>query len=422
VRISLKYGRGEIGLDIPDSANVCIPRPPASQEDEFDEHSVSRVLSDPVRSAPFGKLFSRGDSVTIIVPDITRRSGAELYLPPLLNRLGVAGIDDRDVTILFANGIHRAHTPKEQKSIVGPEIFRRINCVDHNARSGDLVGVDVDGIGNVRLNRLVTDCDKLVITGAIGVHYLAGFGGGRKSIMPGVASFEDAAAFHLMSLNRRGPGRHPMARAGNIDGNPMSDYAEKVLGAVNPVFGLNTIIDPDGRLVKVVAGEPRASFARGVHMAYARSVVRVGTMADVAVVSCGGFPKDINFIQAHKAYEHASFAVKRGGKIFMAAQCGDGLGSDRFIEWFRFKNLESMEKKLRGSFHINGQTAMATAIKSGHYETVLLSELDKDIVTQMGIRPAESVESFLREAGEAVMGAQAAMVIADGGYILPQPV
>ncbi len=421
MRISIKYGCDEICLDIPDSANVCVPRPPASKGDEFDAHSVARALSDPVGSAPFGELFSRGDAVTIVVPDITRRSGAKLYLPPLLDQLGMAGIDDRDVTILFANGTHRAHTLKEQESIAGPEIFRRINCVDHDARSGDLAGVDVDGIGNVRLNRLVTDCDKLVITGAIGVHYLAGFGGGRKSIMPGTASFEDAAAFHLLSLSRRGPGRHPMARAGNIDGNPMNDYAEKVLDAVNPTFGLNTIIDPDGRLVKVVAGEPGASFAEGVRAAYARSVVRVGGMADVAVVSCGGFPKDINFIQAHKAYEHASFAVKRGGKIFMAAQCGDGLGSDRFIEWFRFGNVESMEKKLRESFHINGQTAMATAIKSGHYETVLLSDLDKDVVTRMGIRPAESVESFLREAAEAVMAAESAMVIPEGGYVLPAP-
>ncbi|VAX15893.1 hypothetical protein MNBD_NITROSPINAE03-1874 [hydrothermal vent metagenome] len=427
MKVILGYGGEELKL--------ATPPPPKCKTLVSPQHGklagrseIDDALDNPVDSEPFSSLFKPGDTVTIIVPDITRYCGADIFLPPVIERLNSAGVGDGAITILFANGIHRKQTSEEKKSIVGGEVYGRIHSVDHDAMNdADHILVEHENCA-ARLNRLAVGRGKLIITGAVGFHYLAGFGGGRKAIMPGVASYEDAKKFHNLCMNPHGSGRSASARAGILEGNPMSDYSFKIMNAVNPVFLINSVVNPDGQIAGVFAGDPVTAFIKACSAVEKMSTVSIDSPADVVVASCGGGPKDINFIQAHKTYEYSTGALKPGGKLYLAANCGDGIGSDDFIEWFksgkperpgRPERPEKIEERLRQNFSINGHTALATAIKSDLYETHLLSELDHDTVRAMGMIPADSMASFLSEASKALETANSGIVIPQGGYILP---
>ncbi len=418
--VKLKYGHDELDLLTPDKSGcrtVSVEKKLAALTDK----NVERVLDNPENRDKFVNLFSPGDSVTIIVSDITRYTAAEIFLPVMIARLNSAGVQDNAITILFANGTHRKQTDEEKAALVGADIFRRIECVDHDANNSSFsfCGYSFDG-AEVRINRLAMECDKLVITGVIAFHYLAGFGGGRKAVMPGVASFEDIQRYHYLSMNPDGAGRRPGVDTGKLDGNPMHEVATAVMNKVNPVFLLNTVLDSDGKAVEVVAGAPLAAFNRGCKITRNISEAPIETLADVVVASCGGYPKDINFIQSHKAYDNAVRALKPAGKLFLAAKCEDGIGSDTFLPWFRHGGGAEIDMALRGeAFRVNGQTALATAIKSETFETVLLSDMDRDSVTVMGLRPVASEKDFLAEASNALHEAVTSLVIPEGGYVFP---
>ncbi|HEB72871.1 MAG TPA: nickel-dependent lactate racemase [Nitrospirae bacterium] len=417
MEVILGYGGEELKLETPPAPKcktlVCTPH--GKLEGGL---AVDDALDNPIDSEPFSSLFKPGDTVTVIVPDITRYCGADIFLPPVLDRLNNSGVGDDAIIILFANGIHRKQTSEEKRSIVGDEVYRRIHSVDHDAKDKDHVLVRAEDC-QARLNKLAVERGKLIITGAVGFHYLAGFGGGRKAVMPGVASYDDAKKFHNLCMNLDKPGRSASARAGILEGNPMSDYAFKIMNAVNPVFLINSVIEPGGKIAGVFAGDPVTAFIKACSAVKKMSTVSIDSLADVVVASCGGSPKDINFIQAHKTYEYSTGALKPGGKLYLAANCGDGIGSDDFIEWFKSGKPGKIEERLRQNFSINGHTALATAIKSDLYETHLLSRLDHDIVRAMGMIPANSADSFLSEASKALETAKCGIVIPQGGYILP---
>ncbi|VAX25398.1 hypothetical protein MNBD_NITROSPINAE04-995 [hydrothermal vent metagenome] len=417
MEVILGYGGEELKLATPPPPKcktlLCTPHGKLKGRLEVDD-----ALDNPIDSKPFSALFKPGDTVTIIVPDITRYCGADIFLPPVIERLNRAGVKDDAIIILFANGIHRKQTSEEKKSIVGGEVYGRIRCVDHDAMGKDHILVGHEDC-QARLNKLAVQRGKLIITGAVGFHYLAGFGGGRKAVMPGVASHDDAKKFHNLCMNLDKPGRSASARAGILEGNPMSDYAFKIMNAVNPVFLINSVIEPGGKIAGVFAGDPVTAFIKACSAVKKMCTVTIGAPADVVVASCGGAPKDINFIQAHKTYEYSAGALKPGGKLYLAARCSDGIGSDDFIRWFENGKPALIEKQLRQNFSINGHTALATAIKSDLYETHLLSGLDHDKVRAMGMIPADSATSFLSEASKALKTARNGIVIPQGGYILP---
>lgn len=417
---SLRYGSGSIKIDTPPPPH-CEILEAKKQTPLLSIDKVNKALDHPILSRPFAENFSSGDKVTIIVSDITRSTGATIFLEPMLGKLNSIGIKEADITILFANGTHQKQSQQEKRSIVGDAIYERIKTEDHDPGASDLLPLQVSaGQPPVLLNKLVIRCDKLVVTGLVALHYLAGYGGGRKGIMPGVASRQDAIKFHKLSINKDGAARRANTGAGSLENNLLHLYATNVMNALGPTFVINTIADGTGRIVDVTAGDPIASFDAAQKIATGFSVAPIAKLADAVVASCGGHPKDINFIQAHKTYDNIVAACKPGGKIFLAAKCTGGVGSDTFPDWLRYKNEKEFTANLIENFDIHGQTALATVRKSASYETVLLSDLDPAKVRAMGIRPASDIESFTKEASLALGKAKSGLVIPDGGYILPQ--
>lgn len=365
--------------------------------------------------------FKPGERVVIVTSDITRYTGSEIYLPLLVERLNRAGIPDADIEIIVALGIHRRQSEAEHKKIVG-SLYGRIRVTDHDCDDpGKLVylGNTSTGIA-VEINRTVAEADRVILTGTIGYHYFAGFGGGRKSILPGVASRKACMASHFAVLNPGpGSGKNPHATTSVLEGNPVHRSMVEACAMVEPDLLFNTVLSPDKRIIAAFAGDWREQHLEGCRYYGERFSCPIRQKADLVVVSCGGFPKDINFIQAHKSMEYGSQAVKEGGVMILLARCGDGYGHDTFHRWFRFKDLSAFEDELRRNYEINGQTAYSTLQKAQRFRVILVSDLPPEEVAQMGMTAAGDLDQAMMMAQVLLPPQFTAYVIPEGGNVLP---
>jgi lactate racemase len=188
---------------------------------------------------------------------------------------------------------------------------------------------------------------------------------------------------------------------------------------VVPAFILNTVLSPEKRIIAAFAGDWREAHEAGCRLYGELFSFPILERADLVVVSCGGFPKDINFIQAHKSMEYGSQALKEGGVMVLLAQCRDGYGNATFFNWFRHKNLVEFEAALRSHYEINGQTAYATLQKAQRFRTILISDLHPEEVATMGMIPARSLYEAMTVAERLLPKEYTAYVIPEGGTILP---
>ncbi len=399
MEVSLPYGRQTVSGVLPENWKVeeiffnkekKKPKPVFSPE-----KMLNQFLDRPVNCEPFDKIFSTKKSVAVVVPDKTRKSGVKALLPIVLSRLEKLGIHENGVKIIFATGIHPGQTEEQKRAIVGDVIYERFECVDHDPRGELERAGEIDG-NPLMLNAHVVRADGLIVIGGVKLHYLAGFGGGRKAIMPGVASREDCVNFHGLCINPAGKGWHPNSKTGVLKGNPMHERALAAARAAGVDFMVNTVVDDSEKILFVNAGDVEESFLDACKFARGYQMVPLTGRADVVIASCGGYPADINFIQAHKSLDSAYHALKPGGVLFLVAECAEGIGNEEFLKWLDFSSPDDMEGALRKKFVINGYTAYATREKTRNCRVVMLTELEGENVKRMGMTPVSSFEEGLK--------------------------
>jgi len=383
--ITLRYDKQSIPFPIAEKNLTAVLAPRAVDLLADLAAALYERLEHPASGPAFPAFLNRGDRVTIIVSDITRYTGAERWLPLLIGRINACGIPDRNIAVLFALGIHRAMSREEQEQVVGREVSERIGLHNHDAHDpAQLVALGTTGRGTpVLINRRAAETDKLIVTGTVAFHYLAGFGGGRKAIIPGIAGYETCVANHLLTLDPAGTGRHPCARTAVLDGNPMHEDMVEACAGLPPAFLVNTILNAEKQVVHIVAGDMQRAFMQGCAWVRENFVRILAEPADLVIVSCGGYPKDINFIQSHKTIEYAMHALKPGGVMIVLAACPEGIGNPDFLSWIGYEDPATMIPALRDNFQINGQTAYATLLKAHQATIVLISELPDDQVRAM---------------------------------------
>ncbi|MBI5636967.1 MAG: nickel-dependent lactate racemase [Nitrospinae bacterium] len=413
MHIRLKYGKGEVAAPLPERWRVTthtLPPRPALQNPAA---ALEAFLDAPVGATPFDELFRGKEKVAVIVPDITRKAGAHLLLPALLARLERLGCGPERVTAVFASGIHPPQTDEQKISIVGADVFGRYRCIEHNARGGCVVR------GGAALNPFVAAADGIIVMGSVKAHYLAGFGGGRKAVVPGVASYADCLRLHRLSLNPDAPGRHPRIGPGILAGNPMHEAALAAAKAVGVDFCVNTVLNPAGEIIFLNAGDLELSHAAACRFVAEYQGVLLKKPADAVIASCGGFPSDINFIQSHKGLDNACLAAKDGGAVLLVSECAAGMGNPDFPGWFDHPDVAAMDRALRQTFVINGQTAMATREKAMRCRVALLSALPPDQARRMGVTPVRTLEEGIAFCRAAAGETADAAVFPDAGLVLP---
>lgn len=416
--IEFRCGDTAFPLELPPERVLGVVRPQAVVPEGTPEELVERALD-----AVHDRLsrFRPGEKVVIVTSDITRATGSEVYLPRLVARLNRVGIADADIEIVIALGIHRRQTEAEHKKILG-ELFGRIRVRDHDCDDpGKLVYLGTTSTGvPVEINRGVAQADRLILTGSVTFHYFAGFGGGRKSILPGVAGRKSCMASHFAVLNpEEGSGKSVRAVTGNLEGNPVHQAMAEACALRPPEFILNTVLSPAKVIVATFAGDWQQAHMEGCRYYAEHFSYPITALADLVVVSCGGYPKDINTIQAHKSMEYASRALKPGGVMVFLAQCSDGHGHPTFFNWFGFPTCVELESALRKRYEINGQTAWSLKDKAERFRIIMVSALPDEEVRAMGIAPAKDLDDALEKAKGLLPENYRAYLIPEGGAVLP---
>lgn len=394
--VQLGYGRSSLSFAF-DKNRYRVLAGNSLDEKPLTDVEIGEALAAPIKSPPLEDLFSNGDSVLIVVSDATRATGSAQILNLLVRRLIQAGISPADLAIIFATGIHRPVTPEEKIELLSPFLAQRVRTIDHTPHDpGEMVSLGTTAGGTpVEVNRALKDFSQVVITGAIGFHYFAGFSGGRKSICPGLASERTIEATHMLALDFESGGRRAGVGTGLLDGNAVHEECERVAAMIGPRFSINSVVDERGRTIRIHAGDWRAAHRAGCSEYFSNHSVTIGKKREVVIVSCGGYPYDINLIQAHKSLEMAAHACKDGGTIVLVAECRDGLGHPTFTKWFDEKDSRALAVRLRSAYEVNGQTAWSLLTKAERCRIHLVSKLPDEEVRRMRMVPSRTLTDAL---------------------------
>lgn len=422
--LKLKLAYDETGLDVelPEANVVAVLRQPPSRPLAEPAAAIAEALADPSGVDPLAKLAAGRKNACILICDHTRPAPDRLMLPPILSTLESSGIARENILILIATGLHRASTPEEVHRMVGPDIVAagyRIECHDAKDDAAHAFCCQTTDGTTARVDRRFLAADLKIATGFVEPHLMAGFGGGRKMVAPGVASADTICQLHSPRIleNRA-------SREGNLQGNPLHQAAGEIAAAAGLEFIVHVTLDEDRRITGAFAGSPTVVFQEAVAHLRPRVSARLDQPADIVVTSGGGRPLDSTYYQTVKGITGAMPAVREGGTILVCSGCREGLGSEEFCETLeRFENFELFREAILADrdpwFRIDQWQHEQVSHAMAKAEVVLaesrLSQPDRDRLWIRSFdRFADALADALARHGENATIA----VIPEGPYVL----
>lgn len=401
--VKLKYGKEYVKFELPEENLMEIVEPNEFTKLGTEDEIIKHALENPIASARLRELVKPGETVCIVISDITRSwQKMSKYLPYIVDELNSAGIKDEDITFLSANGTHRQQTEEEHKILLGEELSKRFKVYDHNSldkESLEYVG-ETTYNNKIYINKKALECDHVVITGGIVYHFLVGWGGGKKSILPGISGYDSVMKNHGLSLSpKMGGGVLPCIKCGNIENNPVYEDMLQAASFVRPTFMFNVIMDSNGDICAAVAGNYIKAHEKGCSIVDKKDGVYIKEKADVVIASAGGYPKDINFYQSIKCVMNAVEALKDGGTLIVLSQCSDGLGGDDDVQdmILNYTNLYDREKSLRERYSISKYVGYYMCETAEKYKFILVSDMiDKQVFKNTNIKVVDNLDEALK--------------------------
>lgn len=419
VLVTLPYGNDFVSLEVPRANLLAVASPKAVSVNEKAETLVRGALKAPIECPAFSTLLAGGEKLLLLVDDITRPTPVATILPLLLDELG---IEEKvvEVKILIALGTHRKMTDEEIEAKVGPGIAASYPVLNHDWED-DQALIDLGRTPNgtpIKINRLAEDADLCLGVGTILPHNLAGWSGGAKILQPGICGRETTYGTHLLAA------RCPTTNLGKVI-NPVRSEIEAVASRTRLKGIVNAILDRNGNLVHVVAGESRAAHRHGVDLARSIWQVPVPALADIVIVS--SHPADIDFWQANKGLYAAERIVKRGGDIILLTPCPEGLSSQeehaatlRALHGIPSRNLyhEALRRGIE-DFAALTVTDIAARCMELAWVTVVSEGLSADEVAVLGFEHVDSLARALANAFRRQGEEASIVVLPHGGESLP---
>lgn len=385
-QIHLPYGKTNLQVTLSDQTPVDILTLPADTDN--DEHAIiTSALQSPIGTPPLRELAGQHRKAVILISDITRLSPSHTFLPYIIDELISGGIKEENITIVVALGLHRHMTDDEIKELVGEQIKERIRCINHSALQEDCVSVGHTSRGTpAAILREVVEADLRIATGNIELHKMAGFSGGVKALMPGVASEQTIKHNHALSKDVH-------AAPARIDDNPVRLDMEEVAQMVPIHFLFNVLVNPQRRILQAFAGDPVQAHRQGVEQAKKLFHHQLPSLYDMVICSAGGEPKDLNLYQGIKSLYNAKQAVRQGGIIVFCASCKEGYGNGEFQRWMEvIADPRKIAKKFAEQFVLGGHKAADAVEYTTYAQVYMVSDLAESIQKLLGTVPYASAQ------------------------------
>ena len=419
MKVSLAYGRGHLEVELPPGRTTVIE--PAPQPGLADERAaVLAALARPVGAKPLADSISSGARICIVHTDITRATPNDRLIPWLLAYLESAGAARENITLLNGLGTHRPNTRAELEQMLTPEVVARYRCLNHepeNRAAHVQLGVTKTGAPAL-LNRHLVEADVRIVTGFIEPHFFAGFSGGPKGIMPGVAALETVMSNH---------GAHhigsPRAAFGITEGNPLWEEMRDIALRAGPSFLLNVALNEQREITGVFAGDLVAAHKVGIEFVRASAMQRVAEPFDIVLTTNSGYPLDMNLYQAVKGMAAAARIVRDGGTIILAAECSEGVpaGSPHERLLRSVPDGEALLAQLAapGFLHAEQWQGQIQALIQRRAEIHLRSELPAETVRAAHLIPCADIAATIAQKLSLLGGTARVAVLPQGPLTIP---
>ena len=374
---TIPYGSERLTLSLPArNKQLQLQEPQKVITPDLFQKRVKRFLSDNTLDL---------SNPILVLADKTRLCGYPVYLPLLIHCLEEHGMKPASLRIIIGYGTHPPQSDEECLRGYG-EVYNHYTFIHHDCVQEDgfkELGVTSRGTP-IRFRRDLTEASAIITMGAVSHHYFAGFGGGRKLIFPGCGEREAIYTNHSLYVDQAAGTMAEGCQPGILDGNPLAEDLFEIEEKLPADLAIHGILDSHGSLCDLLVGYGRENFLNACDQHGENCEVN-SPQFDTVIASCGGYPKDINLIQSHKAIHNAAMFVRDGGLLLIYGECCDGIGSKTFLPWFEMGSFDAAFKELSLNYQGNGGTALAMMSKLQRIRIGMVTSLDKDTCNLIGI-------------------------------------
>ena len=408
MELSIPYGKEKVKVNIPDEQLLGTISPNKVEiQDEL--LTVSNALANPINAPKFSEFIKNAKDILFIINDATRPTPTAKVLEILYN-----DIKELNPKFLIATGTHRPPTEDELQFIFGSILDNvRDNIVFHDCKDDkNLEHITTTSTGTqMYINRLALRADKIVIISSVEPHYFAGYTGGRKSFLPGIAGYKTIEQNHKHALE-------PTAKGLALTNNPVHEdmlEATKMMKQ-KKVFNINLVLDNNHRIYAAITGELESSFMKAVEKANEVFCVRLPEKAEV-VITVAPYPMDIDLYQSQKAIDNGKLALKEGGILILVSKCRTGVGHDNFVKLMASSDtpkgtLDYIAKEYKVGYHKAAKLAEIALWA----EMWTVSDVDDEIIKSVFMTPYHNIQKAIDDA-LLKKGPEAKVLIMDNGSI-----
>lgn len=420
MKIRLDYDRDGLEVTVPDENLVAVLNMNPAPSLREPQMALAQALEAPIGCKPLSEIARGRRDACIVVSDITRPVPNKVILPPLLKALEDAGLGRSRITLLIATGLHRPNEGVELLEMLGPEIVKNYRVVNHMGRdlaSHRFLGNTPTGLP-IYVDKRYLEADLKILTGLIEPHLMAGYSGGRKSILPGIAAVESVRPWHSPRYIES-----PNARNGNLVDNPVHAEAVAAATMAGVDFIVNVVLNEKREILGVFCGHVEAAFMEGVKLVDKVVKVHVPELADLVITTSAGYPLDLTYYQSIKGVVGALPAVKKGGTIIMAAGLMEGLGGPEYTSLIdRFATLDDfMREVMKPDFFCIDQWQLEELgmVKRIADVWVYSQGIPPHRLKKAFVKPLQSVEEGIELAKVKYGKNMKIVVIPKGPYVIP---
>ncbi len=416
---TFRYGDGSVRADLNRMNILGVLNGQPVQPVESIPDALSFALEHPIRSRTLQDFIGDAGSICLIVSDMSRFwMRQDKVIPPLLEYLfSRCGVKPGQVTIVVANGTHPGGDEKELRRLVTDAVFERVRVVNHDCLAKDLVYLGTTSWKTpVWVNPVVAGADRVICLGACTHHVMAGYGGGRKSILPGVSGMETIRHNHAYALDPDRFRSNPLIGNGKLEGNPLHLDMCEAAAMIPSLFAVNLIMNAQMQLAAITAGHFLHSWEEACRTVDRFYRVRIPCRADAIITSCGGFPKDMSLYQGTKTIDNVESGLKPGGTLILIIEARDGGGPAEYFDWIRNLQDGTFEDRLRNRFTIPGYIFFLNCEQAARYRIMMLSSVSPETVAPMGIESFRDMDALLKAAN---LESKSVYVIPNGSTVVP---